>query len=172
MRSVSALPSVAACCAIGAVVPAAPAHAACPGQDTVRSLSTVRAATVCLVNAQRRAHGLRPVVARRTLRVAGRNYARRMVRGRFFSHTPPQGGSVGTRVRASGLRGTWTLGETLAWGAGRRASARQVVRGWMASPGHRAVLLDGRYTRIGVGVARGTPAGVRGLTFATVFAGR
>jgi uncharacterized protein YkwD len=174
MRSVSALLSAAACCplAAAAAAPAAAQAAPCRGADSTRSLTTVRAATVCLLNAERRARGLPAVHPRRTLRVAGRRYARAMVRGRFFSHTSPSGSDVVRRARAGGLRGRWTLGENLAWGAGRRGTARQVVAGWMRSPAHRAIVLDGRFTRIGVGVAAGTPAGVRGLTYATVFAGR
>src|ERR671932_353898 len=40
------------------------------------------------------------------------------------------------------------LGETLAWSS--RCGARQFVRMWLHSPPHRAVLLSGRFSRVGV----------------------
>ncbi len=45
------------------------------------------------------------------------------------------------------------IGENLA--LGNFASDADVVTAWMNSPGHRANILDGQYTEIGVGVARG-----------------
>lgn len=45
--------------------------------------------------------------------------------------------------------------ENLAWLTCRTGWARRVVNMWLASPGHRANLLDGSARRAGVGVARG-----------------
>jgi uncharacterized protein YkwD len=43
-------------------------------------------------------------------------------------------------------------GEIIAWNTyGDYASVGEAMRGWMASPGHRAIILDCRYTRMRVG---------------------
>ena len=59
-----------------------------------------------------------------------------------------------------------TYGETLAWmPAGVAASPGAVVRAWMNSPPHRAVLLSRQFRRIGVGVMGGSMGGQRGTSF-------
>jgi uncharacterized protein YkwD len=47
------------------------------------------------------------------------------------------------------------LGEDLAWGTGSAAAPRAIVRAWMNSPMHRRIMLDCRYSRLGVGIAAG-----------------
>ena len=89
-----------------------------------------------------RAHrGLPSVhVTRPLTRVADR-HSRAMARFGVLTH----GRGVGTRVRGR------VVGETLAWIPQRdRRLAATVVRAWMHSPGHRAVLLDPRLRKIGV----------------------
>jgi uncharacterized protein YkwD len=48
------------------------------------------------------------------------------------------------------------LGEDLAYGTGRAALPSAIVQSWMNSPPHRYVLLDCRFSDIGVGSASGT----------------
>jgi uncharacterized protein YkwD len=79
---------------------------------------------------------------------------------------------MGARLAAHGVRGP-LYGENLAWGVGRSAAARTILRSWMASPGHRANLLRPGWRRIGVGALTGTFLGRRGATVVTAdFAGR
>jgi len=60
----------------------------------------------------------------------------------------------------------WSVaGETLEWHRGWRLRPRLVVSMWMHSPSHRAILLSSRFTRIGVGRARGR----YGRTMATMW---
>jgi uncharacterized protein YkwD len=47
------------------------------------------------------------------------------------------------------------LGEDLAWGTGTAARPRSIVRAWMNSPMHRRIMLDCRFSRLGVGIAAG-----------------
>ena len=100
-------------------------------------------------------------------------YARSMVRHGFFSHTSPGGATLLDRVRAVGYGGRRVAaGEALAWAQGRLATPRAIVRAWMASPPHRAVLLGRGYRDVGVGVALGTPYGgatSRSATYAADF---
>jgi uncharacterized protein YkwD len=78
---------------------------------------------------------------------------------------------LGPRLAGYGVRGP-IYGENLAWGMGERATAQGIVRGWMASPGHRANLLRPGWTRIGIGSRIGTFRGYGGATVVTAdFAG-
>ena len=154
---------------------AAPAAVRCHGSASAPASAqrTARAAVVCEINRRRRAAGLRSVAAHpRLIRVASR-YARSMVRHGFFSHTSPGGTTLLDRVRAVGYGGRRVAaGEALAWAQGRLATPRAIVRAWMASPPHRAVLLGRAYRDVGVGVALGNPYGRamgRSATYAADF---
>ena len=137
----------------------------------------VRAATLCLLNQQRRSHGLARLRADRQLRSAAQRYSDQMVRRRFFDHISPDGGTLSTRVRRTAyLRSarTWWLGENIAWDKGVQTTPQRTVRKWMTSAEHRTQILNGRYRDIGIGVTAGTPrrnAGA-GATYATVFGAR
>jgi uncharacterized protein YkwD len=97
------------------------------------------------INQIRRAHGLARLRPSFSLFYSSRRYARRMIRTDYFGHQ--------ARIPVS-RRFSWA-GETLAWHSGWRLSPRHTVQQWMGSPSHRAVLLSSRFTRIGVGRARG-----------------
>ena len=98
------------------------------------------------INAVRAQHGLAGVGNRQLLsRAAGRHATRLKRRGKL------QHSSTQALSRRAGGR----VGEVIAWSSNRRASARSIVRGWMNSPPHRAVLLDGGFRRAGVGASRG-----------------
>lgn len=118
------------------------------------------------VNEVRAAHKLRPLRVDATLVRAARAYSATLIRTNVFSHGP-----LGERLARAGVRGP-VYGENLAWGTGERATARGIVRGWMASPGHRANLLRPGWTRIGLGARIGTFKGFDGATVVTAdFAG-
>jgi uncharacterized protein YkwD len=111
------------------------------------------------INEVRHAHGLGRVRLSSGLSEAARRHTRDMVGRQYFAHTSPTGVTLQDRVAASSFatRGRWYAGETLAWGAGPRGKAGNVVEAWMRSPSHRAVILsrDPRYGWIGVSRARG-----------------
>ena len=70
-----------------------------------------------------------------------------MARYRFFDHVDPWGRSPGDRIHLFSSR-AWTWGENIS--AGYR-SVRAACRAWMRSPGHRANILDPRFSRVGGG---------------------
>jgi uncharacterized protein YkwD len=152
-----------------------PAHAAagCPGAAAVptrRTLGRAARATVCLLNGQRAANGLRPLRPNRALDRSARRYAHALVANHFFSHVAPNGQTLPARISRSGyLRGArgYAYGENLAWGAGVRATPLQIVRSWLASPPHRENILNARYRNIGIGIAPGAP--VRGVSHAASY---
>jgi uncharacterized protein YkwD len=118
------------------------------------------------VNDARDAHNLRPLRIDPALVRAARAHSATLLRRNVFEH-----GSFADRIVRQGARGpAW--GENLAWGAGRRASARSIVGAWLNSPGHRKNLLRPGWNRIGIGALKGRFLGVRGATVVTAdFAG-
>ena len=104
-------------------------------------------------------------------------HAADMWQRRYFSHVSPGGGDLADRARRSGFARrncSWMVGEVLAWGVGSRSTAAGTVRAWMNSPGHRRILISGRYGQIGIGLVAGTPfdAYPSGLTAAAVLGRR
>jgi uncharacterized protein YkwD len=149
---------------------------AMPGQAAVEDL---RAATLCLMNAERTARGLGRLQAEPLLGRVAASYARQMVRGQFFDHTSPGGSTMLARIKATSyLRDvtSWSVGENLAWGTGALATPRAMVRAWMQSAEHRANLLDRHFADVGIGVAAGAPIalepGELGGTYVTDFGRR
>ncbi len=106
---------------------------------------------VAKVNKARASHGLVKVKVSTSLKESSRGYARWMLRRSYFGHL--------SSIRAShrfGLRG-----EVLARTRGGDPTAGQIVRAWLNSPTHRAVLLNPRYRWVGVGLAQGRLASRR-----------
>jgi uncharacterized protein YkwD len=113
------------------------------------------------INRIRSAHGLAQLRPSYSLFISAKLYARRMMRSDYFGHQ--------SRIPVASR---WRMaGETLAWHRGWRLRPRGTVSRWMHSSGHRAVLLSSRYSRIGVGRARGRYAG-GGATMWVVHVGR
>ena len=52
----------------------------------------------------------------------------------------------------------YEVGENIAWGTLSLATPRAIVAAWMASPAHRANILDPRYRETGIGVSPHPPA--------------
>jgi uncharacterized protein YkwD len=166
---------VAALAVATALTAPAAANAACAGADAnPNDISTAAAqhATLCLLNAERRSHGLRPFRDNSRLTRASQRYALVMSRRNIFDH----GDFVGRIKAARYLKGarSYTLGENIAWGSWDYATPANIVEAWMHSPGHRANILNGRFREIGLGVARGAPVGGqdRGGTYVTDFGTR
>lgn len=136
------------------------------------SSNALGSATVCLVNRERRRHGLRPVRHNARLAKAATRHARDMVRRTYFAHTSLSGANFATRIHRTGYtRGkAWRLGENLGWGGGTSSTPRSIVTAWMGSQSHRANVL-GPYKEIGVAIVRGAPvAGNDGAaTYTTEF---
>jgi uncharacterized protein YkwD len=80
------------------------------------------------------------------LQNAARSHASDMAARSYFSHSTPEGWSPGFRAAGWGYRGG--VGENLACGY---TSASAVVEAWLASPGHRANLLNPYARTFGVG---------------------
>jgi uncharacterized protein YkwD len=158
--------------------PAASAAGACSAANASASQASKRAlvrATLCVLNAERVRHKLRPLRLNHRLSAAARRHSRAMAARRFFSHTSLSGASFVDRIRNTGyLSGarSWTIGENIAYGSGSRSSPRSIGTAWMNSSGHRANILSRSFRSIGIGVAKGTPTSRAGATYTTDFGRR
>ena len=165
MRTVASL--TFACGCLLAVALALPAGAAAgPARLDKREKAMVRG-----INAQRARYGLAPVRANRRLGRAADYHSWEMLDANYFDHSSRNGESFDRRVRR--YANHRALGETLAMVGGcRRGSARQVVRMWMNSPGHRAILLSGKFRRIGLAKRTGRLGATRACVVTADFASK
>jgi uncharacterized protein YkwD len=127
-----------------------------PGRSSSGGAAGVLGEVVDRTNAERARHGLRTLTVDQRLAAAAQGHSADMVRRAFFAHESPDGRQVWDRAVAAGYAYR-KVAENIA--AGQR-TAEEVVRGWMGSPGHRANILDGDLTQIGVGRADGGSYGV------------
>lgn len=100
---------------------------------------------VDLVNAERANVGLSALTMTDELNEAALVRAKESTKA--FSHTRPNGTSFWTVLKENGIsyRGA---GENIAWG---QSTPEEVVDAWMNSEGHRANILNKKFTSIGVG---------------------
>jgi uncharacterized protein YkwD len=146
----------------------------CPGSDRpARVLGERDAArtTLCVVNAERTARGLRRLRADGRLVDVGRAHAEDMVSRRYFAHDTPEGETPGERIVGAGYGEgrdrDVTTGENLGWLRARADSPQDIVDAWMESPPHRRVILYRTFRRAGVAAVAGIPVGHRrGTTYA------
>lgn len=100
-----------------------------------------------LTNQFRAQNGVAPLRLNVELNAAALNHSTNMAVQDFFSHTGKDGSSAGDRMRQVGyVSNAW--GENIAAGY---TTPEQVVQGWINSTGHRANMLNSRFTELGVG---------------------
>jgi len=100
-------------------------------------LNQVERAVVVRTNQQRERYGLRPLKVSAWLQKSARRHCAWMTNSRSLQHT-----SAG-------------VAENIAMG---QINSSHAVRDWMNSPGHRANMLNGSYTKVGA-AAYQTPGG-------------
>ncbi|HEY4426691.1 MAG TPA: CAP domain-containing protein [Solirubrobacteraceae bacterium] len=121
----------------------------------------VRAAVLCLVNRERAAHGESALALNAALQRAAQSHTESMAWGDYFEHVGPGGDTPVSRLRSAGYltgSGGFEVGENIAWGTLWLGTPRAIVAAWMASPGHRANILDARFRDTAVGVSPHPPA--------------
>ncbi len=79
-----------------------------------------------------------------------------MFQNQYFDHVSPTGVGPGQLVQNYGYNYI-LAGENLI--LGNFANEEELVKAWMDSPGHRANILNSRYTEIGIAVKKGTYKG-------------
>ncbi|XVU24326.1 CAP domain-containing protein [Actinoplanes sp. CA-054009] len=121
---------------------------ASPANAAAVSTTQLAADIVTLTNQQRAAHGCKALKVDARLTKAAAGHSGYMARGGAFSHTGAGRSSFVTRVKAAGY--TRPLSENIAYGY---RTGADVVKGWMASPGHRANILNCKASTVGVAAA-------------------
>lgn len=157
--------------AVAALALAAPSGAAAAPHcqfagktPTHLSKKHAKEAITCLINEQRRARGIGPLVYNRRLGRAAQAHSASMDRANYYSHGGTDGSMPADRARRAGYMAgarSWGVGENIFWGWGRIGTPKHIVRGWMHSPPHRASILSRAYEHLGVGFAHGSPGGGR-----------
>lgn len=100
---------------------------------------------VKLVNAERAKAGLNALTLDKEIASAALVRAKEIETS--FSHTRPDGRSFSSVLTDYGIRFSGS-GENIAWG---QISPEKVMEAWMNSEGHRANILNPKFTKIGVG---------------------
>ncbi len=115
-----------------------------------------------LINAERAAANLNPLVFNSDLNEASEDHSEWMLETDSFTHTGVDGSSSRERIEAAGyeLEGNWKTGENIAWvnEAGSNGLSDEVVRlhtNLMNSPEHRANILNPDFEEIGIGIETG-----------------
>jgi uncharacterized protein YkwD len=106
---------------------------------------------IAKINEVRANHGLKALKPAPKLARSSRYYAKRLMKVDGFGH--------GSSYRDAGFR---TAGEILAYGRGWSLKPSPIVRMWLASPGHRGLMLSSSFDYVGASPARGRFG--RGLT--------
>jgi uncharacterized protein YkwD len=90
-----------------------------------------------------------PLAWNDTLATAAEGHTRSMANNNYFDHKGRNGGTPGDRAELAGYIGQ-QIGENIAAG---QDSARKVVEGWLASPGHCANLMNPDFRDLGAAYA-------------------
>lgn len=114
-----------------------------------------------LVNQERKAVGVKPLVLDLKLTAVGRAHARDMFAHGYFSHVNLRGESPFARMRKHDIQ-YQVAGENLALAP----TVDIAHNGLMNSPGHRANILSPEFHRIGIGAISNS---IRGIMFAQEF---
>jgi uncharacterized protein YkwD len=128
----------------------------------VSSAATAKQRMLSAINAARAANGVPAVRRHRRLSRTSTRYARYMVSNDVWAHAanPASGAGVGS------------VGEVLGMTTMPTPEPRSIVRGWLASPVHRSILLDRHYRYVGIGLGHGDMQGSMAWVWVARFGGR
>jgi uncharacterized protein YkwD len=149
MSKSSCLRSVALCC-LGVAL-AAPAAQASRTQSQ-STLVALDASVLVQLNLVRSEHQLAPLEASPELAASAHAHTAEMASDGYFAHASRNGAPFWKRVLEfyPQLPGkSWSAGENLLWTSGN-LDAAQAVSDWMASPEHRANILDPQWRQVGI----------------------
>jgi uncharacterized protein YkwD len=117
------------------------AHGLHPARSVEASINSIRAH-----------HGCGPLRLHHGLSRSAGKQARLLLAGGELNHDA--GSPMPQRLHRAAPSAS-VLGEDLAWGTGSAALPRSIVAAWMLSPEHRRIMLDCRFSKLGVGIAAG-----------------
>ena len=122
------------------------------------SLNSYEKQILALVNKQRAKHHLARLWVNTKLVNSARAHSTEMGEKKYFSHDSPTGEKWSARIVRHGYTKTgfsyWKAGENIYYGSGLYSSPIAVVKAWMASKAHRAVILTKVFRNIGIGAVK------------------
>jgi uncharacterized protein YkwD len=153
-------------CAIAAMFGVLPPLAQPAGGGSQQAMSVLDAGILTQLNAIRIAHGLVPLTPSPQLTSAALSHSRQMAADGYFAHDSADGSPYWRRIKryvpSSAHDRNWSVGENLIWHA-RDVDPATALALWMASPEHRANILNPLWREIGVAAVRANyPPGVYG----------
>lgn len=132
---------------------AIPSGAMQPGQvSSGHALNALEQELLDRINWARTNGGLHAVSADPAISSLSVHRSNDMVAKGYFSHTPPGGDTYINLLKSNGI-GFKYAGEIIAWN-NYSNTAEKAFEGFMNSPTHRAIIMDGRYNVAGVGQAK------------------
>ena len=141
---------------------------AAPPQAPAVSLGGLESQMYSSHNQLRSVNGVSGLALDATLVAAARQRAQDMASKGYFAHTSPTGETAFSILDGYGYAYA-IAGENIARNNYPQSQSVQVAMdGFMNSPGHRANILEGQFTKVGIGVAT---AGNGMIYYAVVFGG-
>ena len=161
-----------AACALMLALPAGAVHKASARPQV--HLSALESQVLGQVNAIRARRGLRQLRISAGLSAAAAQHSREMAEDGYFAHESANGGAFWRRIQrfyGMGRYHSWQVGENLLWSS-PDVDAAAALRMWLASPEHRANLLNGKWREIGVSAVHveSAPGAYHGLPVTIVTA--
>jgi uncharacterized protein YkwD len=129
----------------------APAATAGPQRRTA-ALTPLESSVLVRINGFRRAHHLAPLKVNVRLGSAAMAHTREMAADGYFAHASHDGSLFWKRIQTfygSGPWQYWSVGENLLWSS-PDVTAGKALQMWLASPEHRANLMNPHWREIGV----------------------
>jgi uncharacterized protein YkwD len=142
--------AVASVIALSGLFPAQALTAGSAGASS--SVASLQSGVLVQLNQIRVAHGLVPLRLSSALAAAARQHSAEMLADGYFAHNSVDGSAFWKRIQRyypSANYSTWSVGENLLWDGGP-LDAKGAMALWMASPDHRANILNAQYREIGV----------------------
>ena len=118
----------------------------------VSQLGSLDAGVLVELNLVRAAHQLAPLRLNDGLEKAATMHSTEMATDGYFAHRSSGGASFWKRLAAfypQGAAQSWSVGENLLW-TSDPLDAQRAVATWMASPEHRAILLNPAWREVGI----------------------
>lgn len=123
-----------------------------PVNSAVKSAVDVERLAFDLLNDERAAKGLAPLVWNDQIAEIARMHSRNMANERFFSHRGSDGSMVDDRAEVFGISKWRAIGENIAFLQGYDDPAAIAVKKWMESPSHKKNVLNANWSESAVGV--------------------
>lgn len=141
-----------------------PAPTPAPAPQPNTGVSAQEQQMLELINKERTANGLKPLVMDLELVNLARMKSQDMIDNNYFSHTSPTYGSPFEMMRNYGISYR-SAGENLAG----NQTVERAHEALMNSDGHRKNILNSSFTHVGIGIIKGGPYG---YMFTQMFVGR